>query len=128
MPRRATESTEAPAATEGDFVSQALSAALSVNLETMQAHIRRVADAEKDRAEAMAILRKVGSDRLLELLLKAHMPELFRQNHAITVQAEVTVEDVKREQDAMTAARVREITNALLPPLTATRAAGTAHT
>lgn len=59
------------------------------------------------------------SDRLLELLLKAHMPKLFRENHAITAQAEVTVEDMKREQDAMTPARVREITNALLPRLMA---------
>ena len=59
------------------------------------------------------------SDRLLEILLKGHMPETFRENHAIAVKAEIQVEEVKREQEAMTPARVREITNAMLPKLMA---------
>jgi len=47
------------------------------------------------------------------------MPETFRENHAIAVKAEIQVEEVKREQEAMTPARVREITNAMLPKLMA---------
>jgi hypothetical protein len=38
---------------------------------------------------------------------------------AIAVKAEIQVKEVKREQEAMTPARVREITNAMLPKLMA---------
>jgi hypothetical protein len=53
---------DAPEEEQIDFVSQALAAAVNVNLEAIQTQLALVAKAERERAEALGILRKAGKD------------------------------------------------------------------